>query len=356
MAFCINCGHELIEGAKFCANCGISTNNIEVNTKRKMVYDGEIHKCPNCGEILKSFQGNCSSCGYELRGIKSSSSVKELTIKLEQIEKNRKEKKRFSFKNSLKFEIDEIDEQKISLIRSFTIPNTKEDLYEFLFLSYSNIDFDSYDDGNQAMLFSRRAISDAWKASFEQAYQKSKIIFANDTDKLREIQQLYDSSKKSIKKAKFQGWKTVGIIWGVLIGVSALIAIIIGIYSPISEKKEIERLEAIVTEIEIQLEKGEYKYALMNADSLVYSGSISNDEQERQWVVKREYWIDKVLDEASKNGIKLERPQDSIISEPETSTESVSGGFFEGFAEGLQSGLDEAENSIEEFNSIMNQE
>ena len=36
------------------------------------------------------------------------------------------------------------DEQEISLIKSFPIPNTKEDLYEFLILSQSNIDMEVY--------------------------------------------------------------------------------------------------------------------------------------------------------------------------------------------------------------------
>ena len=41
MAFCINCGQELGEGAKFCANCGTAANDTHPNTKRRMVYDGE---------------------------------------------------------------------------------------------------------------------------------------------------------------------------------------------------------------------------------------------------------------------------------------------------------------------------
>ena len=79
---------------------------------------------------------------------------------------------------------------------------------------------------------------------------------------------------------------------------------------PIYEKKEVARLENIVDEIEVQLENGEYKYALMNADTLVYDGNMENEEQERQWKIKREYWIDKVIEEAEENGVTLERPAD----------------------------------------------
>lgn len=53
MAFCMNCGQEIPNGAKFCSNCGTATGEIKVETsERKTTYDGELHKCPNCGELL----------------------------------------------------------------------------------------------------------------------------------------------------------------------------------------------------------------------------------------------------------------------------------------------------------------
>ena len=57
MAFCTNCGEQIKEGAKFCASCGAPTDFKENNDniKRKSVYEGEIHKCPQCGEALESF-------------------------------------------------------------------------------------------------------------------------------------------------------------------------------------------------------------------------------------------------------------------------------------------------------------
>lgn len=142
MAFCINCGHELAESAKFCADCGATVESQqEGKSKRKVVYEGEIHKCPNCGEVLKAFASNCPSCGYELRGVKPASAVQELAHKLEQIESQREYEKpvgvlRQQFRDQ---QISKTDEQKISLISSFAIPNTKEDLFEFLILASSNI-------------------------------------------------------------------------------------------------------------------------------------------------------------------------------------------------------------------------
>ena len=52
MSYCQKCGKELAESARFCMNCGTPVMyDKQDNTNRKQVYDGVIHKCPNCGEI-----------------------------------------------------------------------------------------------------------------------------------------------------------------------------------------------------------------------------------------------------------------------------------------------------------------
>ena len=78
MAFCVNCGQQLGEGAKFCTNCGqtVTAHKTE-NSERKTVYDGEIHKCPNCGEIIDAFVTNCPACDYEIRGSKATVSLQQ---------------------------------------------------------------------------------------------------------------------------------------------------------------------------------------------------------------------------------------------------------------------------------------
>lgn len=311
MAYCSNCGNQLVEGSKFCNNCGTAVDS-ENNNQRKTVYDGEIHKCPNCGEVLSSFVTVCSACGYELRGAKASNSVRELAIKLQQIESGRTSKSNnilgrgFGFKQP-----DDIDEQKINLIKSFAIPNTKEDILEFAVLAASNVDRNAYDESygylSQRMNARRRDVSNAWMSKLEQAYQKAKIVLAGDP-RLNEIQALYDSTHKSVNKVKWRTWKLVGIIYGVLFAIIAVILIIVFTSTAISEKKEIERLENIEEKIEIALDDEDYKYALMNADSLIFDGGDA--ELKRDWEIKRNYWIDKIIEEAAEDGIVLERPDD----------------------------------------------
>ena len=361
--FCPYCGTKLDDGARFCKNCGEAVSDTAEQipkaqqteapdgnpSERKTVYEGYIHKCPNCGEVLDSFAVNCPTCGYELRGARASSAVKEFSLKLEAIESRREYEKPlgpFAVLNAQQ-RVSKTDEQKISLIKSFSVPNTKEDMLEFMILATSSMNMRIYDSTNTSVSKSEKEINAAWFSKVQQVYEKAKRSYSTDSI-FAEIQTLYDSCNAEIKKSKKKGVIKWGLMFGWMPVLFAVIFIWIGIYSPISEKKEIARLEAIVVEIEAQLKRGEYKYALMNAETLVYSGSIRNEEQERQWAVKREYWIDKIIEEAADDGIILERPAENGEDDSTDSTGR--------FKEGMQSGLDAAKENIVEFNQILNGE
>ena len=125
---------------------------------RDIRYDGKVYKCPLCGEIINSFVPICPSCGYEIRGISNSDAVQGFAKKLDLVRTT---------------------QEKVSIIRNFPIPNTKEDILEFMILAASNIS-DNLE----------RDISDAWISKAEQAYQKAQIIFPNDKEFIR-VQNIY---------------------------------------------------------------------------------------------------------------------------------------------------------------------
>ena len=116
MSFCTNCGAQIAEGAKFCTNCGAASTRPE--SGRKTVYDGNVHKCPNCGEALTAFASVCPTCGYEIRGKSAVASVQTFYSDLSKAQTT---------------------EQMDRMIRNFPIPNTKEDIIEFMILASSNI-------------------------------------------------------------------------------------------------------------------------------------------------------------------------------------------------------------------------
>jgi len=198
MGFCIKCGHALAEGAHFCGNCGVAIGEAHTESEqRKSVYDGELHKCPNCAEMLNSFMSSCPSCGYELRGSKSKSRVDELATKLE---------------------LAESAEQKISIIRNFYVPNTKEDIYEFVILATSNMNSYDYD-------------YEAWEAKLQQAYQKATLSFG-DTQEFHYIHQLYTQTQKhkrqkvlvtTVKKSKKMQFLLTFTIGLIIISIAALL-------------------------------------------------------------------------------------------------------------------------------------
>ncbi len=233
MAFCTECGHQLAEGAKFCYECGAKVNASESQgAQRKTVYDGEIHKCPNCGDIMNAYESVCKSCGYERRGTKATSSVQELARRLEAIEAQRPPKKATSIFSQAftQGHIPKTDEQKINLIQSFPIPNAKEDIMEFAVMAISNVDPDAFSTMSMSNPYNnapKQAISNAWISKFEQAYHKGRLMFG-DSPELENMYSLYTAKKKSIKIKKNGIWITLGIIYGVLGLIAGIMALTIG--------------------------------------------------------------------------------------------------------------------------------
>lgn len=311
MPFCTNCGKELSDGEKFCPNCGAATG-VADNSKRTSVYDGELHKCPNCGEILKSFEINCPACGYELRSVKASSAVKEFASKLEAIEAKREyEKPRGLFARAEALQrVSKADEQKISLIKSFAVPNSKEDILEFMILATSSINLNAYDNTSGTVTKSDKELNAAWLAKVEQVFEKARRSFSTDNT-FGEIEYLYKKCQEAIKKKK----KKVLIKWILMVGWIPLawIILIAGllISGPKDEAAELDRLDAIVSEVQDALEHEEFSHALRIADSIDYQRY--DVEMERKWDIEREYWVEKVLTEASAHGVELEyTPTDDI--------------------------------------------
>lgn len=261
--FCPYCGTKLDDGARFCKNCGeaISGNNrrdrksqheepLSGNpTERKTVYEGYLHKCPSCGEVLEAFTTICPSCGHEIRDAKSSTSVREMAQKLENISAQKmpdfEEKKsvmKMIFGKDFK-EGDEAEEaqkrfesqkqqEMATLIVNFSVPNTKEDILEFMILAASNIDVRHGIDDD---------VTKAWIVKLDQVYQKAKISMGGHPD-FAQIETIYNQKKQELKKRKIRGFLIgagcvagwfflIGLLWnpaatiGITIGVLVLIVI-----------------------------------------------------------------------------------------------------------------------------------
>ena len=231
----MNCGKPLPDGAKFCSECGTPSGSVktERETQRETVYEGKVFKCPNCGDILDSDELVCETCGYERRGSKGTSSVTELATNIKELEAQRPPKKIGNiFTNAFTGgQISNADHQIVSLIRNFAIPNTKEDILEFVVLAAANIDMKVYGlNSQQYQNFNpeRREISDAWLAKFEQAYQKAQLMLGGSQEFIN-IQNLYNQKMKEIKKMKRQVPTLVLSIVGGLIAFYGFIFLILAL-------------------------------------------------------------------------------------------------------------------------------
>ena len=203
--YCKKCGKQIDDDAVFCPFCGSKQKNesnvSETDTgKRKISFDGEIIKCPNCGEVLKSFETVCPSCGYELRNSRKSKAIDDFSKKMVEIEAKRKEKTKFqtfadAFKND---HLDNIDNEKINLIRSYAVPNNKEDICEFLIMACSNIDESVALNENAS--YALKAINEAWVAKASQVYNKAVLSFGNDSS-FKEVEKIYNDKIASFGKA-----------------------------------------------------------------------------------------------------------------------------------------------------------
>ena len=302
MAYCENCGAKLGKNSKFCPECGTPV----AGNKREVVYQGELHKCPNCGEPLKAFQSVCPLCGYELRNVKASNAVKEFSKKMDEIEAGRKQKSLIgNVTQSLVItKKDDTDEKLVNHIRNFAVPNTKEDVFEFMILASSNINTSAIEAENSSdaganseeELNAIKARNDAWIAKVEQVYHKAKLSFGSDPD-FEKIQAIYEKTTGKVRAAKkTKGRKTLMAILPAIL----ILALCISYFAAQSIKhnhKEAQ-FEQTVQEIQIDVENGDYDDALIKANTLHMDDGYSS-ESEEHWDQQRESLI-KMIEEKQK--------------------------------------------------------
>lgn len=172
------------------------------NSARQQEYVGKVYKCPNCGSVVGAMDAICSSCGFYLTDRNVGTSVQRFQEQLGEIENKRYDKHSGGYKRSLKEVIgigeDEreydlirkILQEKIALIKIFPVPNTVDQIVEFILLAVANIDVNE----SKRTIWNKKgksdSISEAWIAKMQQVYQKAKMLFPNDP-MFGNIQDLY---------------------------------------------------------------------------------------------------------------------------------------------------------------------
>ena len=149
---------------------------------------GSIKKCPSCGAPVHSFVSKCGDCGHEFRNIEAVSSIKELHLELQKGEEDERNKPR-SWAEKMDGELavaKAVANRQKSIIASFPVPNTKEDLLEFL--SIANSEASKKLGFFIASVHPEAVLKNAWKAKCEQLIIKSRLTFIDDKKVLEGIE------------------------------------------------------------------------------------------------------------------------------------------------------------------------
>jgi predicted nucleic acid-binding Zn ribbon protein len=207
--YCSYCGTKIRPGSKFCKECGSPVQQIDMQEEKSIEKEICENKCPNCGGAINSFQNRCPYCGTEIRDNSSKNAVKELTSKLEMIDAQEMPIKTNS---SLLYTIEKDNfnkqkqERKLNLIKTFSIPNTKEDIFEFVILASSNIDTDANINSY---------LTEAWISKLKQSYEKSKLLYDGTTE-FKQIQKICESKLKIIEDTRKRNKTMLNILISIL--------------------------------------------------------------------------------------------------------------------------------------------
>lgn len=156
---------------------------------------GDIKKCPACGAMIKSFTAICPECGFEFQNVGTNQGIERLFQMLNDIEARAKDESAPKsiggayaqmLGKSLNFYSggDKITRQKVAVIQNFPVPNTKNDILEFLTLAVPQTKSTLFERNNDP---NKRALVNAWKSKCEQIIMKAKFALKDDKETIEEI-------------------------------------------------------------------------------------------------------------------------------------------------------------------------
>lgn len=251
MPFCSYCGQQLLENAPFCHSCGSPTRcnpmrnstmrcDSEQNTppQNKQTQDRPIQnnphpfdprameatrssymgrglQCPKCGGIIDALSVVCPYCGMVFEGRETNTStVKELILKLDEIDGENREfktgfwsmvqKEAYGTDERAEFQKEKL-KRKIALIRSYPIPNTIEQITEFMILADTNINtkiskntlFHKIGKDKDLSGSPELWLSDTWVIKMQAVYKKAEMVFRT-VPTFRNIQMMYAEKAKKL--------------------------------------------------------------------------------------------------------------------------------------------------------------
>lgn len=203
---CKNCGQTLKTGSKFCGRCGTPVPNTENNT----IQPNNTSHCPNCGAVINRLDVVCRSCGTAITNRNIAMSVNVFATELAKIETERRDNKNKGlsglFGDTQSYGSQYLD-RKVSFIQAFPIPNTTEEIVEFILLALANIDNNygnkKYDNDRWGTVggpyYSEVKMATTWIGKLEQSYNKAMLLFPDDP-LFPKIKELYEKKMRELDR------------------------------------------------------------------------------------------------------------------------------------------------------------
>ena len=242
MAFCKQCGARVDDDARFCEKCGVAIGGQDsgntspviqpISSARKQSYEGEIRKCPNCGDPIDAFEFVCDKCGFNFSTNRISTSQERLSAQLAEIDAKLQEAKKTRKKKDHEWAIP-FKEQKATCINTFPVANSIEEIMSFMMYASGNIDMNCVATSNVDRSYYDKGdhmIAEAWIGKMDQMYHMAKVSFS-DSPKFSQIENIYNDKKNEIKKTSVKRITTnpffilgitVIIMWLFVIGITVL--------------------------------------------------------------------------------------------------------------------------------------
>jgi primase-polymerase (primpol)-like protein len=181
---------------------------------------GDVRKCPACGAMVQTFQTKCPDCGHDYRNVQASASIQKFFNDYTKI--NQSVDIKVEKKQNLKWhdvDTSEIDadlkrkeiiyERQKDFISNFPVPNSKEDILEFLSLALPFARKYSKKSGFGKVLSNIRnaegmnfrnhdyLLAKVWHSKCEQIIMKARFSMKEDKKTLDEIN--YYANELNIK-------------------------------------------------------------------------------------------------------------------------------------------------------------
>ena len=151
---------------------------------------GGVIKCPSCGSPVPSMSTVCPECGHEFRNVEAVQSAQRLFESLQAVELRKAEMLKSG--NVKPQQIDaQCHNEKLTIIRTFPVPNAKEDLMEMLAMTTSN----AYD--NDGVV---GPDEEAWLQKSDQVYQKIVMVCPEGDATLKRATTLITSLMRRLPK------------------------------------------------------------------------------------------------------------------------------------------------------------